>query len=82
MVSPHFTGGARRLHHDYNPRRDSIIGGHRGVADVAAQPQLGLLSEQRSRTGCRNPRDSITARAYLSKYIAPKSGYWLLAVVK
>jgi hypothetical protein len=51
--------------HDHHTCRNSPLGSTRGFADVAAQPQLGILSKRRSGPGCSGPRDSTVARPHL-----------------
>jgi hypothetical protein len=52
--------------HDHHSGCNPALSSARGVADLALQPWLGILSQQRSGSGCVGPRNSFAPRAHIT----------------
>jgi len=52
--------------HDHHSGCNPALSGARGVADLALQPWLGILSQQRFGSGCAGPRNSFAPRAHMT----------------
>jgi hypothetical protein len=52
--------------HDYHSGCNPAVGSTRGVADLAVQPWLGILSQQRFGSRCIGPRNPLASRAHIS----------------
>ncbi len=52
--------------HDHHSGCNPAVSSARGVADLALQPWLGILSQQRSGSSCVGPRNPFAPRAHIT----------------
>ena len=62
----HRNGERGDNNHDHHSGSNPALSSARGVADLALQPWLGILSQQRSGSGCVGPRNSFAPRAHIT----------------